>query len=355
MGSIPKHRKITEELLKRVSKAESGKKLSTIRALMAEFGASQASIVRSLDELANQGLIRRRRGSGIYVAGTVRQSRVLGVYLDGDLALHSNTLFLEGVHRAAQRHGFHVADFGPITPFKSQEEVITALAGIGFAGLICSLSTANYFHLGCPGWLELLRKMTVPIVSCRPIPNFSADVVMPDFFSVFENLGRHLRSRGVEKVRFVGSISISALARLQGLRVGLGADVELEMEMRDGTSIEVYERVRRLIETGWEGNLVIGVPPPMTTSLDFLENGLWHKGSRYTLSVVMEDVNELPPGVECNVVVKSSPEYGEAVAERLISRISGDRSEMRYEIFKNELKPAGSVRAPVSPEPVIVS
>jgi len=103
MGSVPKHRKITEELLKRVSKAESGEKLSTIRALMEEFDASQASIVRSLDELANQGLIRRRRGSGIYVAGNTRQSRVLGVYLDGDLALHSNALFLEGVHRAAQR------------------------------------------------------------------------------------------------------------------------------------------------------------------------------------------------------------------------------------------------------------
>ena len=338
MASIPKHRKITEELLKRVNKAESGEKLSTIRAMMEEFDASQASIVRSLDELANQGLIRRRRGSGIYVAGNTRQSRVLGVYLDGDLALHSNALFLEGVHRAAQRNGFHVADFGPVTPFKSQEEVITALAGIGFAGLVCSLSTANYFHLGCPEWLEKLRKMPVPIVSCRPIPHLEADVVMPDFFSVFENLGKHLREQGVKNVRFVGSISISTLARLQGLRVGLGEDVALKMEMRDGTSKEAYERVRRLVESGWKGDLVIGIPPPLTTSLDFLANGLWSKGSDHTLSLVMEDVNELPPGIECNVVVKSSPEYGEAVAERLISRIRGDRSAPRYEIFNNPLK-----------------
>jgi hypothetical protein len=342
MGSIPKHRKITEELLKRVSKAESGERLSTIRSLMVEFDASQASIVRSLDELASRGLIRRRRGSGIYVAGTNHQSRVFGVYLDGDLANHSNALFLEGVHLAARRHGFHVADFGPITPFKSQEEVISAVVGMGFAGLICSLSTANYFHLACPEWLEMLRKMPAPIVSCRPIPNIRADVVIPDFFSVFENLGRHLRSQGLKKIRFVGSISISTLARLQGLRVGLGEDFELEMEMRDGTSKETYERVRRMVEDGWEGNLVIGVPPPRTTSLDFLKNGFWFPGSPYSLSVVLENADEVPPGVACNVVAKTSSEYGAAVADRLISRIRGDRSEPRYEIFKNELKLVGS-------------
>ncbi len=346
MGSIPKHQKITEELLKRVSKAESGERLSTIRSLMVEFDASQASIVRSLDELASQGLIRRRRGSGIYVAGSSHQSRVFGVYLDGDLANHSNARFLEGVHLAAQRHGFHVADFGPVTPFKSQQEVISAVAGMGFAGLICSLSTANYFHLACPEWLEKLRTMPAPIVSCRPIPNLRADVVMPDFFSVFENLGRHLRNQGLNKVRFVGSISISTLARLQGLRVGLGEDFELEMEMRDGTSNETYQRVRRLVENGWEGNLVIGVPPPRTTSLDFLKTGPWCQASPYSLSVVLEDANEVPPGVECNVVVKSSLEYGAAVAERLISRIRGDRSEPRYDIFNNELKLVGGAPGP---------
>ena len=142
----------------------------------------------------------------------------------------------------------------------------------------------------------------------------------------------------MKNVRFVGSISISTLARLQGLRVGLGEDVALEMEMRDATSKEAYERVRRLVESGWKGDLVIGIPPPMTTSLDFLANGLWSKESDHTLSLVMENVNELPPGIECNMVVKSSPEYGEAVAERLISRIRGDRSEPRYEIFNNPLK-----------------
>jgi len=166
-------------------------------------------------------------------------------------------------------------------------------------------------------------------------------VVMPDFFSVFENLGRHLKDQGLKKVRFVGSISISTLARLQGLRVGLGEGFELEMEMRDGTSKETYERVRRMVENGWEGNLVIGVPPPRTTSLDFLQNGPWSQGSRYSLSVVLEDVNEVPPGVECNLVAKSSAEYGAAVAERLISRIRGDRSEPRYDIFNNELKLVG--------------
>jgi len=246
-------------------------------------------------------------------------------------------------HRKQLLHAVEIMKT-PASFLQIQEEVISTVAGMGFAGLICSLSTANFFHLSCPDWLDVLRKMPAPIVSCRPIPHFSADVVMPDFFSVFENLGRHLRSQGLKRVRFVGSISNSTLARLQGLRMGLGEGFDLEMEMRDGTAKETYERVRRMVEKGWAGNLVIGVPPPRTTSMDFLKNGLWHQGSRYSLSVVLEDVCEVPPGVECNVVAKASSRYGAAVAERLISRIRGDRSEPRYEIFNNELRLVGNSR-----------
>jgi DNA-binding LacI/PurR family transcriptional regulator len=342
MSSRPKYQQIFDSLLERLKEVKPGDRLPSVRALMADYKASQSSIERSLDELSRQGLVRRKLGSGIYAAGVAPRSRVLGVYTDGEVAPHSNVLFLQGARSVAEEQEFHVADFGPKNLFERQEAIFEEMDSMGFAGIIAALSTAAFFHLESDQLLTRFKHMDLPIVTCFPIPSVTADSVMPDYFSSFSELGARLRTELVGPVKFLCYFGMPSLARLQGFRFGLGSGIHVEAEVLEKPRVDVYQRVRDLIAEGWRGNLVVGVPPDAPGDLKALHDGPWAKGSDYKLVVALEQGDELPPGVCAHVMIKPSFKMGQVAAELLLRRVRGLRGEMVHMLIQHEL---------ISPQP----
>ncbi|MBL9216838.1 MAG: GntR family transcriptional regulator [Opitutaceae bacterium] len=329
MNYVPKFQKVLNQLHREVARGQPGDRLPSVRALMTRFRVSQSAIERSVDELVRLGLVRRVRGSGMYIAGAAApKSRLLGLYTDSEVAPHSNALFIEGVRATAEAHGFQVADFGPRNLFDNRRSVLASLDELGLAGIVAAFSSASYFQLESDQLLEAFQRLRVPIVTCLPIAALPADAVMPDHVQAFQRLGARLRHRVKGPVRFLGHNGIPSLARLHGLRLGLGPEVRLEVEMVDhfnGTS--VYDRVRDLVRDDWEGNLVIGVPPDQAGVIEALRDGPWRRGSAAELSITLEEGELLPPGIVANLIRRPSRRLGATSTELLLRRIRGFRGD----------------------------
>ncbi len=337
---IPKYQYVLDRLKKQVEKGRPGDRLPTVRGMMAEHQVSQAGIERCLDVLVRMGRVRRERGRGIFIDGVQPRSNVIGVYTDGEQNPLSSALFLDGVRKGAESEGFQVADFGPLYASQGQEKTFQTMVDMGFAGiLIAALSSANFFDFESNKHLAtLLQNHRLPVVTSRPFPAVEADSVMPDYFAAFKRLGEHLRERIDSPVLFLGHQGIPTLARLSGLRAGLGSQVEIETEMLDGfKNGGAYGRVAELIEQNWKGTLVLGVPPRDAGVVTCLEGAPWADHEGCETAIILETNQGLAPDVSAHVLVKPSFRLGEAAAKQVIKRIRGYQVEMTHITVSHEV------------------
>ena len=334
---IPKYRGSIERLSAIVDGLNPGARLPSIRSLMANLGASQATLERCLDELEHSGRVRRERGRGVFVQGTKVGSKLIGVYTDGERSPYPNALFLEGVRSAAKDAGYHVADFGPKSEFESQQALLSAMCNMGFDGIIAALSTAGFLRIEEDrNLLSFINQLPVPIVTTRPFAAVFADSVTPDYYHAFHSLGRHLCGRAKEPVLFLGHQGLPSLARMCGLQAGLGDGGDFRFEILPGVD-GAFVRVAELKTQGWKGTLVIGVPPSEPGVVSVLDHSPWRADSEHQLAVTLEAGQELPDGVCAHVVRRPSRKLGEVAAGLLIRRIRSGTSPYRHEVVAHDL------------------
>jgi DNA-binding LacI/PurR family transcriptional regulator len=233
--------------------------------MMAEHKVSQAAIERCLDHLVRLGLVRRERGRGIFIDGVEPRSNVLGIYTDGEHNPIASALFLEGVRSTVESHGFHVADFGPLNTAGGQEKAFETMVEMGFAGIIiAALSSASFFDIESNRQIAaLFRRHRLPIVTCRPFPAVEADSVMPDYYSAFQLLGAKIAELSEGPILFLGHQGMPSLARMYGVKAGLGSRTEMMVELIDASKGGgAYSRLGELIAEDFKGSLILGVPPP---------------------------------------------------------------------------------------------
>ncbi|MBN1674163.1 MAG: GntR family transcriptional regulator [Kiritimatiellae bacterium] len=333
----PKYKSVLDKLARQAESKPPGTRLPTVRELMAQHRVSQAAIERCLDELVRRGLVRRERGRGLFVDGFEPKSKVIGLYTDEPFfAPLSSRLFLQGLREAAGGAGFHVADFGVKDYATGHREMLAAISETGLAGIIADLSTISVMNLEADRQLvDLLREMRLPLVTSRPIPGLQADSVIPDYFGAFRELGEHLKTRKAGPVIFLGHEGLPSLARLYGLRAGVGRDIPVHSEILDKYRKGAWQRVEELKQGKATGSLVIGVPPDEPGEAVSLRGIPWRAGSAHELAVVLECGQSLPERVSAHVVVKPSQEMGRVAAELLLRRLRGFRGDMCHEVVPN--------------------
>src|SRR5690606_23624011 len=89
-STMPKHEQVREVLRERIASGHypPGARMPAAVTLFEEFQASDSTVIRALNDLAKEGLIVRRRGSGTYVAEAARPPLLPGRHLKLGLLWH---------------------------------------------------------------------------------------------------------------------------------------------------------------------------------------------------------------------------------------------------------------------------
>ena len=100
-GTTSKHSELTAALRKKIAQMHSGDRLPTQEELMRQFGVSDTTVLRSLSDLRQEGLIVRRQGSGTFIADAPRPEEAVAARPKMVAVLASqnaNLFFSEMIH-----------------------------------------------------------------------------------------------------------------------------------------------------------------------------------------------------------------------------------------------------------------
>ena len=223
------------ELLKKDilgDKYGAGRKFPSVRALMRRTGLSNTTVLHALDELARQGLISRRQGSGTFVRKSSAKRRI-GLIVPGVVVTDFFKPIVSEINRLARDAGY-VLRFGEVwsevreTRIKQVRELAAEFIKGNFAGVIYEPLAGSVGDEINARILKLFDKKKMPVVllDCDIVP-FPArsryDVVGVNDLEAGARIARHLMDIGAKHVHFlIGALRPTTFAnRLAGAEAAL--------------------------------------------------------------------------------------------------------------------------------------
>lgn len=216
------HRAIYNTLLTRIRRGDYSQdsKLPTERDLVREFKVSRITIVRALNDLARDGFVWRKQGSGSYVSTPGKSEARIGVMIPGLLRHESDSIFphiLQHIIRQAAVLGWQVLPGHPDLPGENSRdiagcgpvEVARRLMANGINGaIIVPYAVGGQGDSFNHNVLTEFASRGIPVVLLdRDIvesPGRSRhDLVCMDHGHAGYELGRHLLAKGCRRFVFV--------------------------------------------------------------------------------------------------------------------------------------------------------
>jgi DNA-binding LacI/PurR family transcriptional regulator len=214
---LHKYQAVAQGLETLVSEKHAGEKLPSVRALMKQFNASQATVMRGLEMLVEKGAAERIPAKGMFVSGASNKFLRIEVCFFFSREVVKNPLYGEMTSRMlsnAQSHHMHLSMFvydqmGCIEQFRRRMENSKP------DGVILMCSTKMTFEL-------VLRELGIPAVSV--FPNALDDSSVSFIIDNHQAIGlaiNHLKELGHTRI---------ALLHGQGYRSSYMLDQEQRIE-----------------------------------------------------------------------------------------------------------------------------
>ena len=182
------YRKIFDALKSDIltGKYSCGRKLPSVGMLVKRFGAARATIHHAIENLAAQGLVSRRQGSGTF-AKRLSSSRRIGLIVPGVAVTDFFKPVVSEVNRLAREAGYELR-FGEVWSEVRDERIaqVRELAAEfikgNFAGVIYEPLAGPIGDEINPHILELFDRKKIPVVllDCDIVPFPRADCEAPD-------------------------------------------------------------------------------------------------------------------------------------------------------------------------------
>ena len=190
----------------------SGRRLPSVGTLVNRFGVARATVHHAVEELARQGLVQGRQGSGTFVRKQA-PSRKIGLIVPGVAVTDFFKPVVSEINRLARESGYELR-FGEVWSERREERIaqVRELAAEfikgGFAGVIYEPLAGPIGDEINPHILELFDKKQVPVVllDCDivPFPERSRyDVVGVNDLEAGARIAKHLMDVGAKRIHFL--------------------------------------------------------------------------------------------------------------------------------------------------------
>jgi len=242
-ASKPKYAGIAGKLRQRVRGMEPGTKFQSVRGLMREFEASQATIYSALDLLKKEGLVIHEQGRGLRVPRTDRQmvsNALLMVAERATSPFHQSLVFALCQRARSHRLRFFVDAFPPHETPDQPWPPTEASAGL----LIPGRTTLT------PELISAWRNRQLPLVVMnRDLRDIGVDSIDTDHYRGGQLAARHLLELGHRELAVIlhQPDSFTLSRRVQGFRdavndAGARVRVHAASQPIDGAELEPFVR-----------------------------------------------------------------------------------------------------------------
>ena len=213
--SAPSKREELKALLRKEAReAGPGKKLPTVLALCEMVGVAQATVNSALEELEEEGIVRRRRGSGIFVSDQI-DTKCIGLVFGGNIFESGQSPFYSMLlERSRDRASSHDELFSfyldlPVAdrPVPAHQDLVEALERRRLHGVLLVGRSSSEQEV----WL---RAQGVPVVSMAD--GFSEpNCVTADYAEIVRMGVRALAGQGCQRIGLISALCLSSQGRAQ--------------------------------------------------------------------------------------------------------------------------------------------
>lgn len=169
MGSLferlPKYIQIKEAIRQDIEQGtlKEGEQLPSETHLIDRFGASKMTVIRALQELVQEGFLRRVQGKGTYVLKPENQGPVLGVLLSSH-PWNEPWLLLKAIEDRASQLGLETCVCISSNDFQKVDRFADRLIQRRIAGVIVSMAEPDFNGQNVKRWVARLLKAQTPVV-----------------------------------------------------------------------------------------------------------------------------------------------------------------------------------------------
>ncbi len=289
-----RYRQLKNYILELASGMEPDALLPSFRALGSQFGSSQVTIKRALDELEAEGCIYRRQGSGVYVAPRYHAGNsviaVLMLHLDG---LQSGQI-LGGIQEAAAEYSANILLPKPLT---DTDRLVQSLQAAKVFGCIINPATADLSNPEFIEMLDRLNRLGMRLVALDlPLPGNSCGFAGLDNITAFGELGAILLRRRRRNIALVGNFASKVYAaREKGFRQSVAGSA-VRIAQLSSRSAAVSELACQIRDGGFDAVVIADAAVSIPLSYQ-----LWCRipdiAERMTVGGIVEEGQEIPcPG-----------------------------------------------------------
>lgn len=331
-----KHLQVLQEFRGMIESSKPGTLLPSIRKLMNQFCVSQNVIDKALQVLVDEGLIRKKRGSGIYVEGDRRQNKVIGLYTDDEANHNAGRIFVQGLRAGVREQGFQVVDFGP-DDNQDPIETLNIARDLKVSGLVVYLSSINFFRFeGDPHFFRWIQESHLPVVTSRPLPIVQADSVTTDYYYSYYQLARYLSQKNVKSTFYIGHTGVSSMARLNGFKAGLDKQIPCNYRILYRVEESFEEAIREIEDIKYDGCLVLGAPSDFSGKVRF---GLQELDQLHCqkIALAIEKNHLLHQDERYLRIERPSFQMGKRAASLILKRIKGYKGKPVHEVIPHQL------------------
>jgi GntR family transcriptional regulator, arabinose operon transcriptional repressor len=203
---------------------KSDDRLPTEMELASEYNVSRITSKRALEELKNQGLVYRIRGSGTFVSGegasaqTVRQgSNIVAIILPFDVSNGSFALSVRGLSEVLESNGYYLSVYNGVRDVKAVEILVSRLYNDHIRGIIYyPLSDRDNF-----GIMNMLHLENYPIVTIdKYFESIPISYVVSDNEAGASKAVEYLIDLGHRRIGFVSDLLIESITSIRNRYFG---------------------------------------------------------------------------------------------------------------------------------------